>query len=161
MLPVYVFTDASHTNDRYGRHTYRAISTWVACGFAPPSGWDGCVGARGEELLCTDGAHVYTVSSDCTSTAAAEREVAAQVASTMLQSHEPGDANVRSLDSGTIVHFAVPVAPPGQADADCHWLYIWTSPRGFRTLYAPDYEHLKDRLTVYGINLPKDTEGGA
>jgi hypothetical protein len=139
-------------------HTIEDFGTWTACGPGPSYG---CVVRRGQELRCTDGARLYEAWSECSPGAAAQNAIANEIQPGGGDTGRPRIISTRSVRTGTVVRFGQLVAAPGRIAPDCRWMYVWPSMGGYRMLYAPDYEHLRQRLHWYGIELDAPLGGGA
>jgi hypothetical protein len=136
--------DRPGAGDKYSEHKYTQSSMWSACGVISYEGYDGWTSQGGTALKCADGAMVYDVIDEFTSSRAAKAERMARLVEKGPK-HKPWRiARTESLGVATVVEFAEPVSVGTNDGASNRWAVMWTRDKALFSIYGPDREHVID-----------------
>ena len=148
-------------NNAEARHRYVMESGWNGCGGIPYSGWEGCISQTGIRLRCDDGARLYFVKDNCTSSFAANNKWLFQFEKGYPATQDWKIVQTEPMADALLVELASPVRVNSEEPASSKWVCSWIKESSVVLIYGPDREHVIDYFKVCqkDENKPKGASG--
>ena len=147
--------------DSEPQHRYTMESGWNGCGGIPYAGWEGCTSQTGTALRCDDGARVYLVKENCTSSLAANNKRLSRLEKTDPSTQGWQIVHTEPLGDALLLELVSPTQVFTEEPGSSKWVCLWTEESSLVLIYGPDREHVLDyfKTRQKSATKPKGVEG--
>jgi|SRR5262245_3058924 len=136
--------DDPKANNTNSPHRYTPHSTTIVCGVIPYNGYEGWVGSDTTTWNCVDGAKVYDIKEDYTSSRAAEAERIMRLEARDTARKPWRIKQTELVDNAMVVELTESAWVITEGNTSIKWVVIWVHYASLSLIYGPDREHVMD-----------------
>jgi hypothetical protein len=136
-------------------HQYTPHSVTIACGVIPYNGYDGWLASNTTTLNCVDGAKIYSIEEEYTSSRAAKAERMNRLAAKSTKRENWRIKQTETFDNTTVIELSEAIRMGTDSPSSNFWVIIWVKNASLLEIYGPDREHVMD---FYQTNYQKKSK---